>query len=224
MTIKQFVSERRQTNSVIPMRRPPLDDQFHRRRGCWSVSTDRRGSPAAVPPQGAQSRGGVTPADDLARCQGAHALRRCGRAVGHHVVRTSSGSTIPRTRCSTASTTTELIPLPARPTRRRLCFGSLSRVVSLVGLLGRLLLQLNSPAAQKPVGTGQSRVEQLELAGLGLLDLQRALGTRQTQLLPVTGDLGGSFRDGSVGWHPRTASTERARNRSRSGSGLPQGW
>src|ERR1700738_837611 len=93
--------------------------------------------------------------------------------------RTSLGlSTIPRTRCSPASTTTVLI--------------AAARCPALVGgLLSRgLLLRFRRLGGGTAVGGGQCGVEQLELAGLLGLDLQGALGTRQTlELLPVTGDL-----------------------------------
>ena len=123
--------------------------------------------------------------------------------------RTSSGlSTMPRTRCSTASTTTELtIPRPAR--RERRCVGAFSgglglvlgpgrasasavSALSLGGLLGRRLLLLGRGGlgAGAAVGLRERGVEQVQLAGLGLLDLQRALGAGQTlELLPVAGDL-----------------------------------
>ena len=106
--------------------------------------------------------------------------------------RTSSGlSTIPRTRCSTASTTTVLIrwrraalsrrglggsPRPSRPRRPSWRAPSSSWRGRRAG--GRI------------VGGGQRGVEQVQLAGLGLLDLQGALGAGQAlELLPVAGDL-----------------------------------
>src|SRR6185437_9454489 len=114
--------------------------------------------------------------------------------------RTSLGlSTIPRTRCSTASTTTVLMAASAFGAglgglgrRRRLGGGlGLRRLVGLGRLLGRgLLLRLGGLGGRTAVGGGQRGVEQLELAGLRGLDLQGALGARQTlELLPVAGDL-----------------------------------
>src|SRR6185295_13963494 len=66
-------------------------------------------------------------------------------------------------------------------------------LVSLVGsLLGGCLLLLGRGGlgARAALGLGQRGVEQIQLAQLGLLDLQRALRAGQTlELLPVAGDL-----------------------------------
>src|SRR6201992_2569932 len=115
--------------------------------------------------------------------------------------RTSSGlSTIPRTKCSTASTTTALmcrsalaglglLAAPGRRVRRRgaggsfgdrLAGGGLGSLSGLGGLLDRrLLLRLGGLGGGRAVGGGQRGVEQLQLAGLGRADLQPALGPRQ---------------------------------------------
>src|SRR5271165_5898640 len=102
--------------------------------------------------------------------------------------RTSSGlSTIPRTRCSTASTTTELTGGSAFGFR-----GGLNRRFSLGRrrrLLGRRLLRLGGLGGWA-VGGGQCGVEEVQLARLWLGPLQRALLAGQAlELLPVTGDL-----------------------------------
>jgi hypothetical protein len=79
--------------------------------------------------------------------------------------------------------------------RRLSNLGSLGRRLSL-GLLGSLLcgrlllLGRGGVAGRCAVGLGQRGVEQIQLAGLGLLDLQGAFGAGQSlELLPVAGDL-----------------------------------
>ena len=118
--------------------------------------------------------------------------------------RTSSGlATIPRTRCSTASATTALISVSSAERGRGLSAAALGGAASAGARSARrrlrrpwrpswrgLLLLGWWPRRRLALGLRQRGVEQLQLARLGLLDLQRALGARQAlELLPVAGDL-----------------------------------
>src|SRR5438552_1376095 len=103
-----------------------------------------------------------------------------------------SGSSV---RTSTMTSPAMPCALTTRPTTRSmgaLLVGVRHVDAGIVGGLlgGHLLLGRGGLGARAALGRGQRGVEQIEIARLGLLDLQRPLRARQAlELLPVAGDL-----------------------------------